>query len=340
VGYRVGLIPIDEFVAGSVEADLYIVERLLWNGCDPVRFDGMPDGPAKRRLLYAANLKVLDRIAEVQSRGAKVAAIFDDHYEAYPRDTELDPMRGGASLWLDGMMDGVDVGFRPMEDFRHGLGMVDAIFSPSPFLLHYYAPDSPKAHVVHNRPLLDMWQDQQSALPEDRVRIGWSGTAAHVVSWRDHPALDALGRLKDKIVVIGATSSNEIISLLKGRGVEYRNAGTVSFERFPDVVYGYDIGISPLQGEFDKGRSWIKWLECSLAGKPVVASDHAGVYKMCEGGYQVRDAYEWHAALEHLIEDYTTRHLLSAAGRSWAWQQGWDQNLSELTDAFEAILHD
>lgn len=339
-GYRVGLVPIDEFLEGKIEADLYIVERLLWNGCDPVIYDGLPDGPAKRRLLRAASMRVLDRIAEVQSQGAKVAAIFDDHYEAYPRDTELNPKRGGATLWLDGMMDGVDVGFRPMADFKRGLEMVDAVFSPSLYLLGYYAPRHAKAFVMPNRPLLDMWQNQQQSPPGDKVRIGWSGTAAHVVTWRGHPILDALEALKDRIVVQGATSSKEVVSLIEERGVEYRNAGTVPFERFPSVVYSYDIGICPLQGDFDKGRSWIKWLECSLAGKPVVADDHIGQYNDCKGGYLVTGTFEWQTALEHLIEDEISYHALSMQGRVWAWQQGWDQNLKELTDIFEVVLND
>jgi glycosyltransferase involved in cell wall biosynthesis len=266
--------------------------------------------------------------------------VFDDHYAAYPRDTELNPDRGGAALWLDGMMDSTDVGFRPLDDFERGLELVDAILSPSPYLLQYYAPESSKAHVVPNRPLLDMWQDQQYAPPSDMVRIGWSGTAAHVVSWRGHPVLDALERLKDRVVVVGSTSSKEIVSLIEERGVAYRNVGTVSFERFPGVVYGYDIGICPLQGEFDKGRSWIKWLECSLAGKPVVASDHAGVYEMCQGGYRVNDGADWYAALEHLIEDQVSYHLLSALGRSWAWQQGWDEHIGDLVATLETVLDD
>lgn len=336
-GYRVALVPVADFVEEDMGADLYIVERLLWNGTDPVKYDRMPDGPRRRSLLSLANLRVLDKIEELQGRGKKVAAVIDDHYDAYPDTLEASE---GAKLWLKGRLRGHFIGFVPIEHFKQGLQLVDAVLSPSQFILDHYAPEG-KGYLVRNRPLLEHWQKLGvSPRGPGRVRLGWSGTLQHVDSWKDNPILDALALLKDHVVLVGATGSQEIVSMIEGRGVEYRNVGPVPFYDFPGVVASYDVGICPLGGEYDKGRSWIKWLECSLAGKPVVATDHFGVYNECEGGFLVSETQEWLEALVLLMENEVAYATESAKGRAWAWAQGWDENLGELIDVFEAILDD
>lgn len=336
-GYAVGMAPIDEFVKKPRPADLYIVERLLWNGSDSVIYDKMPKGPTRGRVERLANLKVLDRIVELQAKGSKVAAVFDDHYAAYPRDTDIaEP----AALWLDGRLDDTYIGYNPLEHFKNGLGIVNAVFSPSKYLLDFYVEDKSKAYHVHNRPNLDIWQRFAGAWvsEDDKVRVGWSGTAQHVTGWQESGIVDVLRALKDKIVLVGVMSGDKMLDMVEKSGVEHRIQRPVPFEQFPDVVRSYDIGICPLGGEYDKGRSWIKWLECSLAGKPVVAQDHAGVYDECHGGYLVKTKEDWIDALSYLIECEEEYRLMSEAGRAWAWAQGWDENLSELTSIFEEIL--
>jgi hypothetical protein len=337
-GYNVDMIPIDQFVHRDHDADLYIVERLLWNGADSVISDGLPDGPLARKIARLAGLHVLDKIEKLQQKGRKVAALFDDHYEAYPRDTEVPE---GAALWLDGTIDGTYIGFVPIEHFREGLNLVDAILSPSRYLLDYYAGHKMyKTYHVRNRPILDMWENLHYNIMEEPVRIGWSGTSQHIVSWRGNDILDALEELKDRIVIVGATATVELEGLFADRGIEFRNRGVVPFSQFPSVVAGYDIGICPLKTEYDKGRSWIKWLESSLAGVPVVGQDLEGVYGECDGGFRTDSADGWYTALTWLMDDPTIYAVESHEGRAWAWAQGWDENLPELTTIFDEILND
>lgn len=334
-GYNVGMISVDEFVHKDYDADLFIVERLLWNGTSVIS-DEIPNGLTRRKIERFAKLRVIDKIWETKERGRKVAAIFDDHYEAYPRDTEVFE---GAELWLDGMLGGYPLGFTPINDFKIGLNVVDAVFSPSRYLLEHYVEDLGKAFLVRNRPILDMWQNPEPHLTSHPIRVGWSGTSQHLVSWRDNPILDALEKLKDEIVLVGATSSRRIAELLRSRGVTFDNSGTVQFNDFPGVVDSYDIGVCPLATEYDKGRSWIKWLECSLVGVPVVAEDF-GVYDECQGGYLVDSEKSWYIALARLTDDEAERRRLSMEGRRWAWQQGWDENLQELIEIFDRVIND
>lgn len=332
-GHDASLMHISEFVEERPLADIIVVERLLWNGCDPVKFDGMPDGPTRYWLQYFANLKVLDTIEWCQSKGCKVIAIFDDHYGAYPKTPGYEIVR---SKWIEGKVGRHDMGFDPFGDFRVGLGLVDAAMATSKYLCAFYGQYAKRMYYVHNRPLLSMYSVANNAYrPGGRLMVGWSGTAQHLETWIDHPLLDVLAELRDDIVVVGIIPG-AIVELLVDRGVEVQSRGVVDIEHFPSVVATYDIGICPLQGEFDLGRSWIKWLECSLMGKPVVGQ-WGQVYEECEGGYWANTANEWKNGII-AMKDENTYLVTSQQGRAWAWAQDWDSNLTELTDIFEAVL--
>lgn len=331
-GHNVAVIHISQFVEKPPDdADIVVVERVLWNGVDPVKFDRMQDGPTKSGVLYWANMKVLDTIDTCQSKGVKVIAVFDDHYEAYP-----DTHAKFRDRWLYGVFDGVGIGFIPIDHFEIGLGMVDAVMTPSKYLSEYYGSWAKRMYTIHNRPNLSMFPVLQNEPFPRKLTIGWAGTSQHEVSWRDSNILDVLSQIGDRIILIGYFPKS-IARMLDKRGIEYQQGKWVDYEHFPRVVAAYDIGICPLAGEFDKGRSWIKWLECSLMGKPVVAQDHAGVYDGCYGGFLADTDEQWVKSIAALTDPEVYRQM-SFNGISWAWRQGWDSNLSEITDIFDEVL--
>ncbi|NIQ88677.1 MAG: glycosyltransferase family 4 protein [Deltaproteobacteria bacterium] len=332
-GYDVSLIHVSQFVEKPPDADIIVVERILWNGVDSVRFDHLPDGPTKAGLMYWADMKVLDSISDCQANGAKVIAVFDDHFEAYP-----DTHEQFRSRWLEGIFDGNYIGFVPIEQFKEGLGLVDAVMVPSKFLAQHYGKYASRMYRIHNRPNLSLFPIMQNDRAPRRLVVGWAGTSQHETSWRDSGIFYALDSLRDKIVLVGHFPDTIKVMLDKYR-IPHQHGAWVEYTRFPQVVAAYDVGICPLAGEFDKGRSWIKWLECSLMGKPVIAQDHAGVYDECVGGFIVSDPMDWIESLRRLMDD-DTYYRMSLDGLAWSWQQGWDGNLREITDIFEEVLGD
>jgi hypothetical protein len=332
-GYDVGLMHATSFVKSPPKADIIVVERLLWGGADSVIFDAMPDGPTKAGLSHFAGMRVLDAIELCQDRGAKVIALFDDHFEAYPSTHPRFRER-----WLNGTNDGISFGFIPIEDFRRGLGIADAAMVPSVFLAEHYGKYAKRMYRIHNRPALQLYPLAQNSQEPHQFTLGWAGTSQHESSWRDSPVLEALKELRDRITLVGHFP-NEIGPMLDDAGITYRHGGWVDYNEFPMVVATYDIGICPLAGEYDKGRSWIKWLECSLMGKPVVAQDHAGVYSECRGGFIAQTVDDWVLSILALMDEelYTEK---SREGMAWGWQQGWDSNLSELLSIFTEVLDD
>lgn len=336
-GIPVGLIDTETFVAQRPIADIIVVERLLWNGSDDKYWSSLPTSPKRESIKHFTQLRVLDTIRFCQEKGSRVIGVFDDHYEAYPKVDESEITR---ILWQDGVLHGTGLGFRPMDDFQQGLGVVDAVMVPSMFLAGHYGKYAKKMYHVHNRPLLHggRWPVSEK-VRENKFVIGWSGTAQHLPTWEgNEPLLEALTILKDRIVIRGVVPPT-IEGILTSRGIRVDNSPSVNIEWFPNVVASYDIGICPLHGEYDKGRSWIKWLECSLMGKPVIAANLADVYSECRGGFVVDgyDSRQWVAAIEMLTsqEIYRTK---SNEGRAWAWAQGWDENIFELLSVFEEVL--
>ena len=333
VGHDVSLIHVSEFVDTQPRADIIVVERLLWNGADPVIFDDMPDGPTKSGLLYFANLRVTDAIVSCQGQGAKVIAVFDDHFEAYP---DSHPRFGGR--WLRGLYEGVYMGYIPIEHFKECLSVVDAAMVPSAFLAEHYGKYARRMYRIHNRPDLALYPTVQNDNAPRRFVVGWAGTSQHEASWRDSNIITALSVFKDAIVLSGHFPAG-IRKMLDEANISYMHNDWVDYDMFPMIVASYDIGICPLAGEFDKGRSWIKWLECSLMGKPVVAQDYAGVYSECQGGLLAKTEDDWVEGISAFMDGNNYR-TASNKGLAWAWQQGWDSNLSEITDIFEEVLRD
>lgn len=334
-GHDARMIHISEFVADPPSADIVVVERVLWNGYE---LGAVLPGPSKDNLSYWAGMRCLDAIEDCQQLGSKVIAIFDDHYDAFPEDI---PGTGDvASKWLHGIIDRYETGAVPIDEFKEGLGIVDAVMVPSEFLADYYGQyvRSGKMFRIHNRPDLSLFDVMGNAYIYEKLAVGWSGTANHLASWRGSPVLDALETLRDHVMVVGIFSK-EIEGLITDRGIDCVRMKNVNIDKFPRVVASYDIGICPLVGEFDRGRSWIKWLECSLMGKPVVAQNHSGVYDECYGGFIVDTADQWAKSIA-LLSNNDAYTKLSQMGRAWAWQQGWDENLKELTDIFEEVLGD
>lgn len=95
----------------------------------------------------------------------------------------------------------------------------------------------------------------------------------------------------------------------------------------------FDIGLAPLEDTiFTRSKSYIKALEYSALGIPVIASD-VGPYRefVDDGvtGFLVRRESEWIDRIRLLVEDADLRERMGAAAREKARkhtiQAGWGQ---------------
>jgi glycosyltransferase involved in cell wall biosynthesis len=120
---------------------------------------------------------------------------------------------------------------------------------------------------------------------------------------------------------------------LKGR---YKHERSVHFDRLPDVMAGFDIGLAPLtDNAFNRARSNIKVKEYAASEVPWLASP-VGPYEPlgpAQGGLLVEDD-QWFDTLDTLVRDRRARKRLAKAGKAWAKSQ----TIDSVADRWEAVF--
>jgi glycosyltransferase involved in cell wall biosynthesis len=166
------------------------------------------------------------------------------------------------------------------------------------------------------------------------IVVGW-------IAWRDHQ--DDWDRLKLAPVferLLDAHPELRIESVgpidLGLRRERYHQIGAMPYERLPDAIAGFDVGIAPLADRVENlGRSDIKLKEYAIAGVPWLASalgPYVGLGEQ-QGGRLVADG-RWYEELDALVSDARLRRRLGKQARRWAKRE----TLAKNADAWEAAF--
>ncbi|SRR6266851_291489 len=113
----------------------------------------------------------------------------------------------------------------------------------------------------------------------------------------------------------------------------------------PRAYYGsidFDVGLAPLDdNEFSRSKSFIKALEYSALGIPVIASDvepYRGFIRDGETGFLIRYEHEWLKRMSELAADEALREKMGLAARQAAQEhtieQGWRKWEATYADLF------
>jgi glycosyltransferase involved in cell wall biosynthesis len=172
------------------------------------------------------------------------------------------------------------------------------------------------------------WRQPGDCFSKDGfLRIFWFGSNTHNDDWKMIiPSIDKILKERDNVrLVIWGT-----IPLImeeyaeadhwKGR-VEFQS-GRHSEDFFKSLGESLvaDIGIAPLQNNrFNQAKSNIKFIEYSLAGVPVVASDvspYSGSISNDVDGILVSNADDWYDKLVFLLDNPVARTEMAIAARN------------------------
>lgn len=267
---------------------------------------------------------------------------WDDHYAAMPAYYKM-----GHDFWVKdevmsivpAMQQGVNVPTTTPTPVLHQMQEVvesaRAISSPSRYLLDYYGKgiDPSKRIFIPNRhdAQWEAWQQPPLYDHPGEVWIGWGGSYAHLESWQYSgiiPALKEILLARKEVKLAIAGHAPHIISAILDGGIPItaiHSLPAVPHEAWPRVVKSFDIGVAPLAGEYDKGRSWIKCLEYAQCGVKWVASSHQGVYKGCVGGWLTDNiSNDWKMAIEEVLENPSDYR-----GWEWAESESLDNHVEE-----------
>jgi glycosyltransferase involved in cell wall biosynthesis len=148
------------------------------------------------------------------------------------------------------------------------------------------------------------------------IVVGWVAGLEHRGDARALGIAEALRNLQEE----HADLHVECVGVDLGLQERYGHRSSLHFERLPDIMATFDIGIAPLADTpFNTARSSIKLKEYAASQVPWLASPRTPYLALGEreGGRLVEDD-GWAEALDALIRDRRTRKRLARAGKAWA----------------------
>jgi glycosyltransferase involved in cell wall biosynthesis len=156
--------------------------------------------------------------------------------------------------------------------------------------------------------------------------IGWAGTSSTVAELPE--AVRALNRISQygcpggvmvRLVGIGPEQA-------MGLGLRGRQIGALGWveriEHYLQAVEEFDVWVAPYRDTaFNRAKFPTKWLESSVLGIPLIASDteaYRSVIRHGENGFLVKYEHEWGRLLKRLVDDPGLRQRVGMAARGEA----------------------
>lgn len=172
-----------------------------------------------------------------------------------------------------------------------------------------------KITVIPNAIDPEIWKVKRKERKDGKVRIGWFGSASHLV---DTPILmefmdEILAKYPQvEFHLAGMTGKDN------QEGRIFNHAGTKGYQEYPQWVADrdLDIAIAPLKDtQFNRCKSNIKWLEHSMLKTPMVLSDvsNYSAVKNYKTGFLAKNKNQWIKYLGWLIENEDKRKEIGEA---------------------------
>lgn len=252
--------------------------------------------------------QTLAMIMVARSQGKAIVVDLDDGYHRMPMGIRA------YNFWINGVVETPEgkqtLRYRPLEQLTWGVKLATILTSPSETILNDWKERvgcrtawSPNYFETSN------YLREEPHIPNDPLTIGWGGSSSHLNSFAESNIVPALKRLLQRrnIRFVIAGGDRRIMQLFGPRN-GWKGSITVtpwtSVEDWGKVVNSFDIGIAPLDSQYDQRRSWIKGVEYTLAGIPWVYSQ-GRVYESVGTGIGVKNqARWWEEALSDVLDNY------------------------------------
>jgi len=211
-----------------------------------------------------------------RKRGKAVTTDFDDHYSL------IHPDNAAAKFWLHGRVSvrlehgiqyDTSMSEHPLMQFKKGLPHCSAGITPSKVLSRFWETHTPM-FVVPNYLESKMYLNARKHVNDPYIVLGWGGSLSHVQSWKDSGINEALKRILQerdnvRLLIVG---DKRVVDQLPLRRDKVWFSPYIGWWAWQNTLKRYDIGLAPLAGDYDDGRSNLKVAEYLLAALPFVAS--------------------------------------------------------------------
>lgn len=245
----------------------------------------------------------------------------------------------------DDNLTAVDVKGRPNYKFFTGLNgqkifaqqsalmrLANLVTTPSPGLAeHYRTTTGADVRVVEN--FVGMTAPRTAPRKPQQIAVGWVAHVEHQTDIERLRLQETMERLLERHPHVHVLTVGCGLGLRSNR---YQHIRRVPFEKLPNYVTAFEVGIAPIaDSEFNRSRSNIKVKEYAALGVPWLASPmgpYAGLGED-QGGRLVADD-RWYEEIEQLVLDGRARRKLAKRAAGW----GRSQTIEGNVHVWEAVL--
>jgi hypothetical protein len=307
------------------------------------------NGPRAQAVTEPADLIIFQRncfgpavptIIDWASKGKRICIDVDDNYR------HMDEVTGSPSwkLWRMGLSehDGKTYQYTPtpLQSLEDCVKLVGHLSTPSRVLCDDWA-DYAVTHYVPNYLDLRIFQRRDVFRKEPgKVYIGWGGSHGHMKGWHESGVIEAMNQLaaEDKRLVFVTMGEAGMRKRLKVSAARLIEMEWRPYAQYPDFLTMLDVGVIPLAGEYDRGRSNLKSLEYTAIGLPWAGSD-LEPNRLTGTGLLTPNTIEgWYKALSGILQSLPTYQYEAMLNRRIAADWGVDENVDALVAEYERMM--
>ena len=323
-------------------ANLLDIDAFTQNTPDAQRLCAASDLLVIHRYLYGP---ILQAIEYWKARDKKVIVDLDQAVNYLTSDIP------GHAFWLEGKPRGscthgnnameIPIDPMPLEQFKWGLGMVNAAIVSSTRLVVDWSPYT-DIHEIPDYLNTDQYPGIKQ-IHENEVWIGLTNRT-RLASLKHSGLLKALEnvcrkRLQVKLVL--CDTDNDGMRLQDIRDEQLMVYHPNSFDEWADVLHNLDIGLMPIYGDYDLRMGRISLLEFMVSKIPWFASSQPSMRELSRYGRLIQNSPStWEAAILKAVDNIDTLRR-KAAGEPFlfALSQDVNENIDKVLGLFTYILN-
>lgn len=247
----------------------------------------------------------------LKDRGTRLVLDLDDDY------FHLDPANEAAHrVWSDPAM---------RQRLIDNIGLSDVVTCCSEPLAQVLREYHHDVRVIPNG-LPAQYLGHVRDYNPDVLSVGWAGSSSTVNELPE--TVRALNRIADyprpggvAVRLVGVTAEQAIAAGLRGRRLGALG-WVADHAMYLEAVAGFDVWVAPYRDiPFNRAKFATKYLEASVMGIPLIASDiepYRAVIRHGENGFLVRREHQWGHYLKLLVDDPDLRQSMGMAARAEA----------------------